>query len=95
MLNEAIKQSIITTSEEVKSNYGIDLMDDTVRQNALFFWGDVYLNERVCKNADPHQMYADLLGISRQGAKTVCYLVHYLSDSLASKIFTENNQNKD
>lgn len=70
----------------LKEQHDIDLTDEAVRQNLLFLWGNCYLDEDICKNGDPHQSYADLLGVPRNVAKEICYIIHYVSESYASKL---------
>lgn len=76
----AIKQQQVV--DRVKDECGIDLSDAATRQKVLFLWGDAYLNEM---KTDHHQVFADLLRVPRNSAKTICYLIHYLSSSPASK----------
>lgn len=73
----------------IKDRTGIDLHDDTTRRRALYFWGLCYLDEVTCQSGDPHQAFADLLGVARQTAKEICYVVHFVSTSRGSKLLTE------
>lgn len=81
-LNEWIDKKQQECVDRVKAECGIDLFDASTRQKVLFLWGDAYLNEM---KTDHHQVFADLLRVPRNSAKTICYLIHYLSSSPASK----------
>jgi len=73
----------------IKERTGTDLKDDATRRRALYFWGLCYLDEVGAESGDCHQAFANLLECSRQDAKEICYVIHYVSNCHASKFLIE------